>query len=80
MSRFYIFRHVCRAVGIIAGIAALIGFVLQLSICIYLGIGILILDIILIALKNRCPFCKKSLRIAPIMSEEFCPHCGCKIE
>ena len=80
MSSFYVFRHVCRAVGIIAGIAALIGFDFQLSIGIHLGIGILILDIVLIALKNRCRFCKKSLRIAPITSEEFCPHCGCKIE
>lgn len=80
MSRFYIFRQACRTVGIIAGIAALFGFALQLSICIYIGIGILILDVILIAMKNRCPFCKKSLRIAPIRPEEFCPHCGCKIE
>ena len=35
---------------------------------------------IIIVIKNQCPFCGKSLRVVPINSEEYCPHCGCKIE
>ena len=36
--------------------------------------------LIIIVIKNQCPFCGKSLRVVPINSEEYCPHCGCKIE
>ena len=31
-------------------------------------------------LLGNMAFCGKSLRIVPINSEEYCPHCGCKIE
>lgn len=36
--------------------------------------------LIIIVIKNQCPFCGKALRVVPINSEEYCPHCGCKIE
>ena len=36
--------------------------------------------LIIIVIKNQCPFCGKSLRGVPINSEEYCSHCGCKIE
>ena len=87
MSKFYRFRQLCRYIGILACITALVGIVLSASAhtvlgCSLVGIGIisLLVDITLIAAKNRCPFCNKSLRIAPSKGEEFCPHCGCKID
>ena len=36
--------------------------------------------LIKIVIKNHCPFCGKSLMVLPINSEEYCPHCSCKIE
>ena len=41
--------------------------------------GITYNRLIIIVIKNQCPFCGKSL-VVPINSEEYCPHCGCKIE
>ena len=87
MSEFYRFRQLCRYIGILACITALVGIVLSASVHTVLGyslVGIevisLLVDITLIAAKNRCPFCNKALRLAPIKEAEFCPHCGCKIE
>ena len=42
--------------------------------------GITYNRLIIIVIKNQCLFCGKSLRVVPINSEEYCPHCGCKIE
>ena len=42
--------------------------------------GITYNRLIIIVIKNQCPFCGKSLRVVPINSEEYCPNCGCKIE
>ena len=42
--------------------------------------GITYNRLFIIVIKNHCPFCGKSLRVVPINSEEYCPHCGCKIE
>ena len=42
--------------------------------------GITYNRLIIIVIKNQCSFCGKSLRVVPINSEEYCPHCGCKIE
>ena len=64
----------CRKVKI------LIFCVADRMVCARIGVIFLILDLILIAIKNRCPFCHKSLRIAPIRGEEYCPYCGSKIE
>ena len=80
MSKFYIFRIICRIIGILSCVTALIGLCLRSFIFALAGFAALAVDIILMALKNRCPFCKKPLRIAPIKNDEFCPHCGCKIE
>ena len=44
------------------------------------GFILLACDIVVIAVKNRCPFCHKQLRIAPIRGGEYCPHCGCEIK
>ena len=42
--------------------------------------GITYNRLIIIVIKTKCSFCGKSLRVVPINSEEYCPHCGCKIE
>ena len=87
MSEFYRFRQLCRYTGILACMTALVGIILSTSVHTILGyslvgIGVisLLVDITLIAAKNRCPFCNQSLKIAPIKGQEFCPHCGCKID
>ncbi len=87
MSKFYKFRFLCKIIGILSSLVALIGILLANSvhssvgyIFLVIGITVFTIDIILIALKNRCTFCHKALRIAPIKDGEYCPYCGCKIE
>lgn len=80
MSKFTLFRNICRIAGILSCTAVLIGLNLHSTVLIGTSAAVLTADLILIAWKNRCPFCKKPLRIAPIRNEEFCPYCGCKIK
>lgn len=80
MSSFKLFRTICRIVGIFLGIVILISCIADWMIFAKIGVGLLIIDLIIIAIKNRCPFCGKLLRVAPINGEEYCPYCGCKIE
>ena len=80
MSKFTLFRNICRIVGILSCVAVLIGLNINSAILIGTSAAVLTADLILIVWKNRCPFCKKALRIAPIRNEEFCPYCGCKIK
>lgn len=80
MSSFKLFRTICRIAGIFLGIVILISCIADWMIFAKIGVVLLIIDLIIIAIKNRCPFCGKSLRVAPINGEEYCPYCGCKIE
>ena len=80
MSKFTLFRAGCRIAGILSCVAVLIGLTIHSAVLIGTSAAVLTADLILIAWKNRCPFCKKALRIAPIRNEEFCPYCGCKIK
>ena len=42
---------------------------------------VLFADLFLMGIKNRCPDCKRSLPMyPPIFTEEYCRHCGSKIE
>lgn len=79
MSSFKLFRTICRIVGIILGFVILISFIADWMLGARVGMILLVIDLILIAVKNRCPFCHKILRIA-LIYEEYCPYCGCKIE
>ena len=80
MSGFKIQRIVWRIIGILSSVTALVSIINDWGIAIIISISVMIADLIIIAIKNRCPFCHHSLRIAPISGEEFCSHCGCKIE
>ena len=80
MSKFTLFRNICRIAGILSCVAVLIGLNINSAILIGTSAAVLTADLILIAWKNRCPFCKKALRIAPIRNEEFRPYCGYKIK
>lgn len=80
MSKFALFRTFCRIVGILSCVAALIGLSLHSAALVLISFAVLATDLILIAWKNRCPFCKRPLRIAPIRYEEYCPYCGSRIE
>ncbi|MBP3673615.1 MAG: hypothetical protein J6J18_07285 [Oscillospiraceae bacterium] len=79
MNKFYLFRQTTRIVGILSCIAALIAVILNSGLFTFLGFAILGIDIILIAVKNRCPFCRKTLMLSPLKGQEFCPHCGCQV-
>ncbi len=41
-----------------------------------ISLGALIFGIISV----RCPFCHRQLHLKGIQSDEYCPHCGTKIE
>lgn len=79
MESLRLLRTICRFVGIISSVLALFSIITDFKIGIIVGVIFLVVDLIVIAIKNRCPFCHKSLRIAPIKDEEYCPHCGCEI-
>ena len=79
MSKFTLFRTVCRIAGILSCVSALIGLNLHSTVLVLISVAVLAADLILIAWKNRCPFCKRALRIAPIQYEEYCPYCGSRI-
>lgn len=80
MSSFKLLRISCRIVGIILCAFILISRIADWEMGVWIGWVFLIIDFFVIAIKNRCPFCHKSLRIAPIKGEEFCPYCGCGIK
>lgn len=79
MDSFRLLRTICRFIGIISSVLALVSIIVDFKIGIIIGVIFLVVDLIVIAIKNRCPFCHKSLRIAPIKGEEHCPYCGCEI-
>ena len=79
MSKFTLFRTVCRIAGILSCVAALIGLNIHSTVLVLISVAVLAADLILIAWKNRCPCCKRALRIAPIQYEEYCPYCGSRI-
>ena len=79
MSKFTLFRNVCRIAGILSCVAVLIGLNLHSALLVLASAVVLAADLILIAWKNRCPFCKRALRIAPIQYEEYCPYCVSRI-
>lgn len=80
MSSFKLFRTICRIAGIILCAFILVSRIADWKMGVIIGFIFLIIDLIVIAIKNRCPFCHKALRIAPIKGEEFCPYCGCEIK
>lgn len=79
MHSLYLLRTTCRIAGIILCIFTLISRIAGWEAGVTTGFALLILDFIVIAVKNRCPFCHRALRIAPIKGEEYCPYCGCEI-
>ncbi len=80
MTNFTKKRHLFRAIGIVSGFVLLLSLLFSWHFLVNLICGIVLsADIVIIAVTNRCPFCHKSLRLAPIKGEESCPHCGCKI-
>ena len=80
MSSFNLLRRVCRFVGLVTSVIALISIIADWTMGIIVAAVFLIIDIIVIAVRNRCPFCHKPLRIGPIKGGEFCPYCGCEIK
>lgn len=80
MSTLNLIRTVCRISGILFCVFTLIALITHWKAGISIGFLFLTLDCIVIAIKNRCPFCHKSLRLAPIHGGEHCPHCGCEIK
>ena len=53
MSSFKLFRIICRIVGIILGFVILISFIADWRLCARVGVILLVIDLILIAVKNR---------------------------
>ncbi len=80
MRNLKVQRTVWRIIGVLSCVIAIISLYNDWNVAIIVSIFVLLADLIIIAIKNRCPFCHHSLRIAPVFGEEFCPHCGCKIE
>lgn len=81
MRKLNRFRQITRIAGIISGIIALVGILSKLVILAVAGLAVLVVDIVIIAIYNKCPDCGKSLPFSPpATGEEFCIHCGSKIE
>ncbi len=79
MNSFKLFRTICRSTCIFRNSYFNFMYCRLDDICKNWS-GITYNRLIIIVIKNQCPFCGKSLRVVPINSEEYCPHCGCKIE
>ena len=79
MNSFKLFRTICRSTCIFRNSYFNFIYCRLDDICKNWS-GITYNRLIIIVIKNQCPFCGKSLRVVPINSEEYCPHCGCKIE
>ena len=79
MNSFKLFRTICRSTCIFRNSYFNFMYCRLDDICKNRS-GITYNRLIIIVIKNQCPFCGKSLRVVPINSEEYCPHCGCKIE
>ena len=79
MNSFKLFRTICRSTGIFKNSYFNFMYCRLDDICKNWS-GITYNRLFIIVIKNHCPFCGKSLRVVPINSEEYCPHCGCKIE
>ena len=81
MSKLNRFRWISWSVGFLFLLLFLIAERMKLPGLEALCIIVLFVDFFMIALKTRCPDCKRSLRAFPPMTEkEFCPYCGTKIE
>ena len=79
LNSFKLFRTICRSTCIFRNSYFNFMYCRLDDICKNRS-GITYNRLIIIVIKNQCPFCGKSLRVVPINSEEYCPHCGCKIE
>ena len=79
LNSFKLFRTICRSTCIFRNSYFNFMYCRLDDICKNWS-GITYNRLIIIVIKNQCPFCGKSLRVVPINSEEYCPHCGCKIE
>ena len=80
MLSFKIKRKIWRIVGISCCVIALIALFNDWKPALFVSLFVLLADLVIIAVRNRCPFCRRPLRIAPTSGEEYCPHCGSKIE
>ena len=81
MSKLNRFRWISWTIGLIFLLLFLIGQTMEIPTLQALSLIVLFADFFMIAVKSRCPNCKRSLRLLPPMTgEEFCPYCGSKIE
>lgn len=81
MSKLNRFRWVSWSIGLLFLLIFLIAGRMKLPVLEALSIIVLFVDFFMIAVKTRCPDCKRSLRLLPPMTEEeYCPYCGSKIE
>ena len=75
----YRFRQIAWAAGLGSGLLTLAGLCLGHRNCAAVGTLLLGADGLALAVKNRCPFCRKALRLRPLRGEEHCPFCGTKL-
>ena len=82
MSRLNRFRWISSVLALVFAILGAIGTALHMYVLEAICIVALFVDIFLIAIKNRCPDCKRSLPMLPplLQEEEYCQACGSKIE
>ena len=82
MSKLNRFRWVSSVLALIFTILGAIGTALRMYVLEAICIVALFVDIFLIVIKNRCPYCKRSLPMHPplLREEEYCQACGSKIE
>lgn len=81
MSRLNCFRWISSIICVIFIVLFGVGEVTENPVLEAVSLIVLFVDLFLMGIKTRCPDCKRSLPIhPPVLAEEYCRHCGSKIE
>lgn len=81
MSKLNRFRWLSSITCVVFVVLFGIGELTETPVLEALSLIVLFADLFLMGIKTRCPSCKRSLPIhPPILAEEYCRHCGNKIE
>lgn len=81
MSRLNCFRWITSIICVVFIVLFGVGEMTENPVLEAVSLIVLFVDMFLMGIKTRCPDCKRSLPMhPPLLTEEYCRHCGSKIE